>query len=90
MSERRVTIDVPDALIEIIVNRVLERLEARERPETEPWMNVAEAAAYLACPVSRVYALVSKRAIPCRKDGRRVVFRRSELDRYLEQGGATR
>jgi excisionase family DNA binding protein len=89
MSER-LTVELPDALVELIAERVLELLDGRVPSEPEPWVGVAQAARYLGCARDRVYALVSKRAIPYKKDGRRVLFRRSELDRWLDEGGATR
>lgn len=50
---------------------------------TEPWVDVAAAAMHLACKPQRIYDLVSAGAIPHRKEGRRVLFRLSELDRWL-------
>jgi excisionase family DNA binding protein len=50
----------------------------------EPWVGVREAAAHLACKPQRIYNLVHARAIPHRKDGSRVLFRKSELDRWLD------
>jgi excisionase family DNA binding protein len=60
------------------------------REKAEPWIGVRDAAAHLACPRSRIYALVSAGRIPHRKDGSRLLFRRSELDSWLTQGGAVR
>jgi excisionase family DNA binding protein len=52
---------------------------------------VAErAAANLACPTSRIYALVSARRIPHHRDGSRLLFRRAELDEWVARGGARR
>jgi excisionase family DNA binding protein len=62
-----------------------------ERSTTpEPWLNVEAAARHLACPKSRLYALVSARRVPFHKDGSRVLFRASELDAWVEGGGARR
>ena len=49
-------------------------------PLTEPWLNVEQAATYLACPPSRIYALVSLGKVQHAKDGRRTIFRREWLD----------
>jgi excisionase family DNA binding protein len=51
---------------------------------------VGAAAEHLACPRSRVYALGAARRIPHRRDGSRLLFRRSELDAWLEGGGGLR
>jgi len=50
-----------------------------------------EAARHLGCKRQRIYDLVARRqasAIPHRKEGARLLFRLSELDRWIERGGA--
>ncbi len=79
-----------EPLVEAVAARVLEQLEAQRAPEPEPWIGVEEAATYLAAPTSRIYSLVSAKRIPYRKDGSRLLFRRSELDTWLDGGGARR
>ena len=49
----------------------------------EGWLGVQGAARYLACPVSRIYDLVSLGRITPHRDGRRLLFRRSDLDAAL-------
>ena len=86
-----VQVTVPPELVEVIAARaaaiVVAELGGAGR---EPWIGVVEAAAHLACGKSRVYALVSAGRIPHRKDGSRVLFRRSELDAWLDGGGGVR
>jgi len=53
-------------------------------------MKADEAAAYLACPKSRIYALLSARRIPHDRDGSRVLFDRAELREWVLRGGARR
>ena len=55
-----------------------------------PWLDVEGAAQHLACPRSRIYALVSVRRIPYYKDGSRLLFRREELDDWVRAGGGRR
>lgn len=50
----------------------------------EPWIGVADAADHLACKRQRIYDLVHDRAIPHRKDGARLLFKRSALDEWLD------
>jgi excisionase family DNA binding protein len=83
------SVPVPEGFVEQVAARVAEILGARE-PQPEPWVGVGAAAEHLACPRSRVYALVSARRIPHRRDGSRLLFRRSELDAWLEGGGGLR
>jgi excisionase family DNA binding protein len=86
----RLAIEVTPEFVEQVATRVLKLLEERPAPEPEPWIGVEEAARHLACEKDRIYALTSKRAIPFEKDGSRVLFRRSDLDRFVRDGGATR
>jgi excisionase family DNA binding protein len=79
---------VPDELVEAVAHRAAELLAGRLPPD--PWLDVAGAAEYLACPPSRIYALVSACRIPVHRDGSRLLFRRSELDLWVERGGAKR
>lgn len=88
--EQRITLDLSHEVIESIAKLAAEIVAERLDLEPEPWIGVEEAADHLDCPRSRIYALVSKRAIPFHKDGSRLLFRCSELDRFIEDGGATR
>jgi excisionase family DNA binding protein len=81
------TIALPQALIELVADRAAERLGAR-LPVVEPWVGVEQAAEHLACKRQRVYDLVSRRTIPHRKEGSRLLFKLSHLDAWVESGGA--
>ena len=84
-------LDVPPELLEAIAARAAELVGERQAPDDgDGWMTVAEAAEYLRCPKSRVYSLVSARRIPFEKDGSRTLFRRSELDEWVRNGGGKR
>lgn len=55
------------------------------------WLRGAgEIASYIGAPRSRVYALTSAGRIPVGRDGSALVARRSELDRWLSDGGSRR
>ncbi len=79
---------LPPDLLDAIASRVAELLTPQSGPE--PWIGVGAAAEHLACGTSRIYALTSARRIPHRKDGSRLLFRRSELDAWIERGGDRR
>ena len=68
----------PDAL-----DRLRELVDAGGGPE--PWIDVAAAAEHLACKRQRIYDLVHADRIPHHRDGTRLLFRRSELDAWLER-----
>jgi len=61
-----------------------------EQQHAVAWLDVGAAAEHLACPRSRIYALVSARRIPHHKDGSRLLFRREELDEWVRLGGGRR
>jgi excisionase family DNA binding protein len=86
-----VSLQIPAELVEQIAERaaeiVAERAGAGAGGAGE-WLTVAEAADHLRCSTGRVYQLVSARRIPFQKDGSRVLFRRSEVDAWVEEGGA--
>lgn len=84
-----VTYEIPVDLIEKIAERAVELLADRDGDDN-PWLDVEEAAHYLRCPRSRIYALSSAEAIPHHHDGTRLLFRRGELDEWIEHGGGRR
>ena len=78
--------EIPDELVDAIAERVAERLE---RP-SEGWLDVGQAAEYVAAPTSRIYDWVSQGRVECRRDGRRVLFRREWLDAAIDGNGGNR
>lgn len=81
-------VELPDELVDEIVRRVRDSLIA-EADAPEPWIGVEQAAEHLSCRRQRIYDLVGQRAangFPVRKDGSRLLFKRSQLDRWVERG----
>ena len=79
----RASVNLPPEVLAEIARQAMELLHDR----AEPWIGVAEAAEHLACKPQRLYELVHQRRLTPGRDGRRLVFRRSDLDRYLAGGG---
>lgn len=78
---------LPAEILDVIVQRVkAEVTTAVSAPE--PWVNVAEAAEHLSCKPQRIYDLVSNKdsGIPHRKEGSRLLFKRSRLDAWMDRG----
>ena len=90
MSAQPLAIELPDELLDAIADRVAERLANQSAPEPAGYLDVAGAAEFLACPASRIYALVSSDRIPHHRDGSRLLFDRDELRAYVANGGAKR
>ena len=72
-----------DQLADQLAERVAARVGARS-----PWLSADEAASYLSCPLSRVRRLTMTGDLPVHRDGRRVLYRREELDAFIHDGGA--
>jgi excisionase family DNA binding protein len=83
-----VSIPLPAPVLDLLVERTVERLSASVTV-VEPWVGVDAAAAHLACKRQRIYDLVSRRTIPHRKEGTRLLFKLSHLDAWIEGGRST-
>jgi excisionase family DNA binding protein len=82
-----VAIELSAAQLEAIAQRVAEILRP-PAPVEVAWLDAAGAAEHLACSRERIYDLVQRRELSPRRDGRRLVFRRADLDSYLEERAA--
>lgn len=81
-------LELPSALVERVAERAAALVAERNGDARDSWLTVAEAAEHLRCTPSRLYSLTSARRVPFHKDGSRTLFRRSELDAWVGQGGA--
>jgi excisionase family DNA binding protein len=87
--------DALERLVEQTVQRVLAEQQHTEpaSEERSPWMSTQSAAAYLDWPSQRLYKLTACGEIPHYKHEGRLLFRRDELDAWLqgykESDGAT-
>lgn len=89
------TLELPPAVLEQLAHRVAELLGG-QASVPEPWVTVDQAARHLGYDVTdpadakrgrkRIYDLTSEKRIHPRRDGRRLLFRLSDLDRDLERG----
>lgn len=80
-------LELPEELVDELASRVAEKLGTPA--SAEPWVGVPHAAAHLNCKPQRIYDLVHRQdetRIPHRKEGSRLLFKLSQLDRWVEQG----
>jgi excisionase family DNA binding protein len=56
----------------------------RDTTAVSPWLNVADAAERLRCGKDRIYDLIALGKLHPRRDGRRVLLHRDDLDAYVE------
>ena len=78
-----VLLTLSDDQVEQIARRAAELLPAPS--SVSPWLDAEGAAAYLATTRDRIYDLIALGKLEPRRDGRRVLLRREDLDAYLER-----
>jgi excisionase family DNA binding protein len=83
-------LELPPELVEQIAQRAAQLVAEQRAAVDDGYVDVAGAAEFLACPSSRIYALVSANRIPHHRDGSRLLFDRGELRDYVRNGGAKR
>ncbi|MGC2374886.1 MAG: helix-turn-helix domain-containing protein [Solirubrobacteraceae bacterium] len=77
------TVTLTDEQLAEIAERAA-ALISSDSPTVSPWLNVAEAAERLRCHKDRIYDLISLGKLRPRRDGRRVLLHRDDLDSYVE------
>lgn len=83
--------EAPDGLIEATARRAAEIVSTTLAAAPEPWVGVRKAAHHIDCKPQRIYDLVHRKdetRIPHRKEGGRLLFKLSWLDRWMEDRGA--
>jgi excisionase family DNA binding protein len=78
------TVALSSDQLDALAGLVAERLRPAPSEGASPWLDTKGAAAHLACGVGRVHDLVALGKLEPRRDGRRLLFKRVELDEYLE------
>ena len=71
-----------DQLADLLAPRMVRRLIPSGHDDR--WLNSDQASEYLGCPRSRIHDLVQLGKLTPRRDGRRLAFKRADLDAYLE------
>jgi len=77
-------------LEDVDVERIALRIaELMAKQEGSPWLNTVGAAEYMACPRSRIAKLTMTGELPSYKEGGRRLYKRSELDVFIADGGGS-
>ena len=81
-----INIDIDQLKTEIVqdVVKALKPLLVKGRPEDDPLMTLEECSKYLGVKEQWLYKRVSFKEIPYIKAGRFLKFKKSEIDRWLE------
>jgi excisionase family DNA binding protein len=82
------TFELPEDFVDQLARRVAELAREPDRHSAEPYLDVEQAAMYLACNKDRIYDLKAVGRLRYAQDGRRLLFRREWLDEVLEVGAA--
>jgi len=77
-------LQLTDEQLEQIAERVAGLLADRSAPAADGYLSTEAAAEYLCCPRGRIHDLVQLGKLEPLRDGRRLLFRRADLDGYLE------
>jgi excisionase family DNA binding protein len=72
--------------IEALVLELHKKQSFSDQPESEKWLTLPEVAKYLDLAHQTIYGLVSRREIPHIHRGKKLYFRKSEIDTWLSQG----
>lgn len=73
-------------LIDISLRRVLSEQSPKSSYNDDKPLNIDEAADFLDIPKNTLYSYTSARKIPHKKMGRKIIFFKSELRAWLEEG----
>lgn len=87
MDPRGLRIEFTEDQLTQLVDAVVERIGS-QGDGTPALLDVEEAADYLRCDKQRLYNLKSEGRVKSVKDGSRLLFRRADLDAYLEESTA--
>ncbi len=85
----KVIVTTQDELENLIQNSVRKALnEQSDKPETTKteFLNLKEAAKYLNLANQTIYGLTSKNEIPFLKRGKKLYFKKSELENWINEG----
>lgn len=74
------------ATLDELADRLAPRLAVRMAQQTSSptWLDTKAAAEYLSCSPGRIHDLVQLAKLTPSRDGRRLLFKRADLDAYLD------
>jgi excisionase family DNA binding protein len=83
-KERQAGVNLEVTLNDDQLDEIARRAAALQPATASPWLDTKGAAEYVACTPDRIHDLVGLRKLTPRRDGRRLLFKRDDLDAYLE------
>jgi excisionase family DNA binding protein len=82
-----VTLNLPPDFAAAVAAEVAKRLDPNAAGDG--YLDSTQAADYLSAPVGRIRDLAESGRLPTYRDGRRLLFRRADLDAYVGRRGAS-
>jgi excisionase family DNA binding protein len=79
-----IIVTLSDEQVRAIAEQAAAIMREQQTSSAPTWLNTSDAAGYIAAKPGRVHDLVQLGRLTPRRDGRRLLFRRDELDTYLE------
>jgi excisionase family DNA binding protein len=80
--------DLEERVREIVRDAIETALAQQQQPDDDPWLTYEQAAEYIGLARSTIWDLVNDGDLPRHGPRRtRLLFRRSDLDRYVESRG---
>lgn len=79
---------IPDAISRLFnrLDEIETLIKEKSAPTPEQFLDVHEAGALLRLSPQTIYGLVHRREIPHSKKGNRVYFKKSELEKWMQEG----
>jgi len=75
-----------EALIQKFVSKAIKEQPEREQDRGSQTLSISEAANYVNLSPQTLYGFTSKRKIPFIKKGKKLYFKKDDLDKWLETG----
>ena len=82
---------LPEAVSQLFIKldsieQLLLRLTSTANTDSEDLVNIKQVAAFLSLSVATIYTLVSRKDIPCMKQGKRLYFSKKEINSWVKEG----
>ncbi len=74
-----------EEIVERVCQRLLPAIQANDKRRDDSILNVSGLAAYLKVDANWIYQRTRRQAIPCIKKGKYYLFRKSDIDTWLNQ-----
>lgn len=75
-----------DRIEQLLIHSRNELNKEKVEPQRSKLMNAKELAEYLSLSIATIYGMTHKRVVPFYKQGKRLHFKRDEIDNWINEG----